>query len=154
MLMPSIYGENLLDDFFDDFPFFNVPDIKRTEKKLYGRKANHIMCTDIKEEDDAYELCMDLPGFTKDEVKISLADGYLNIEASKCVDNTKCKEENEKYIRKERYAGSCCRSFYVGNQITEEEIKAEFKHGILTLKIPKKEKESSVPEKKYIAIEG
>ncbi len=154
MLMPSIYGENLFDDFFDDFPFFNDRDFRRTERKLYGRKADRIMNTDIKEKDGAYVLEMDLPGFSKDELQITLNDGYLTVQAAKGLDKCENDEETGKYIRKERYAGACSRSFYVGNRITEDEVKAEFKHGILTLHIPKKDDKKEIPEKKCIAIEG
>lgn len=154
MLMPSIYGENLFDDFFDDFPFFNDRELKRAEKKLYGGKANHIMCTDIKEKDGVYELCMDLPGFSKDEIKVSFDNGYLTIEAAKCHDKSKRDkdEENCRYIRRERYCGSCNRSFYIGNEISKEDIKAEFKHGILTLQIPKMEEKKVDPAEKLIEI--
>ena len=154
MLMPSIYGESFFDNFFDDFPFFNDRELKKAEKKLYGKRACRIMNTDIKEKDEAYELCMDLPGFTKDEIKISMSDGYLTVEAAKNMENSEEKEEHGKYIRRERYAGSCKRSFYVGEQITETDVKAEFKHGILMLHIPKKDPMNEIPEKKYIAIEG
>jgi len=154
MLMPSIYGENLFDEFFDDFPFFDTRDFKRAEKKLYGRKAGRIMNTDIKEKDGAYELVMDLPGFTKDEVKLSLENGYLTINAAKGLDKSETDEETGKYIRQERYAGACSRSFYVGEQITETDVKAEFKHGILKLHIPKMDDKAAIPQKKYIAIEG
>lgn len=154
MLRPSIYGETLFDEFFNDFPFFNDRELKRAEKKLYGRKADHIMSTDITEKDGAYKLVMDLPGFTKDEIKLSLEDGYLTIQAAKGLDKSEQDKESGKYIRKERYAGSCSRNFYVGEQVTEEDVKAEFKHGILTLHIPKKEEKPAAPEKKYIAIEG
>ena len=75
MLMPSIFGENLFDDFFNDFPFYDDRDLKKAEKKLYGRRANNIMKTDIKEMKDGYQLEVDLPGFTKDEVKVALENG-------------------------------------------------------------------------------
>lgn len=154
MLMPSIYGENLFDEFFDDFPFFDNREIKRAEKKLYGRKAGRIMTTDVREKEGGYELEMDLPGFKKDEIKISLDNGYLTIEAAKGLDKSEQDKETGRYIRKERYAGSCSRSFYVGEQLAEEDIKAEFKQGILKLFVPKKETKPAVEEKKYIAIEG
>lgn len=154
MLMPSIYGENLFDDFFDDFPFFDNRDLHKAEKKLYGRKADRIMSTDVKEVDGAYELEMDLPGFKKDEIQISLENGYLTIQAAKGLDQSEENKETGKYIRKERYAGSCSRSFYIGEEVTQEEIKAEFKHGILKLTIPKKERKPAVEQNKYIAIEG
>ena len=152
MLMPSIFGEDLFDDFMRDFPFYNDKDMKKMEKKLYGRRGRNLMKTDIREKDDSYELEMDLPGFTKDEVKASLENGYLTISAAKGLDKDEKEKETGKYIRRERYAGACQRTFYVGEDVTQEDIKGEFKHGILKLSIPKKA--AQVPEKKYIAIEG
>ena len=154
MLLPSIFGENLFDDFFDDVPFFDNRAENQIEKKLYGRHAHNVMKTDIKETDDNYELIVDLPGFKKDEIKVSLEDGYLTIEAAKGLDEDEQEKKTGKYIRKERYAGACQRSFYVGEDVTEEDIKAEFKHGILKLFVPKKEVKPAVEEKKYISIEG
>lgn len=154
MLLPSIFGENLFDDFFDDVPFFDNRAENQIEKKLYGRHAHNVMKTDIKETDDGYELIVDLPGFKKDEIKVSLEDGYLTIEAAKGLDEDEQEKKSGKYIRKERYAGSCQRSFYVGEDVTEEDIKAEFKHGILKLFIPKKEAKPAVEQKKYVSIEG
>ena len=139
MLLPSIFGENLFDDFFDDVPFFDNRAENQIEKKLYGRHAHNVMKTDIKETDDNYELIVDLPGFKKDEIKVSLEDGYLTIEAAKGLDEDEQEKKTGKYIRKERYAGACQRSFYVGDNLTQEDIKGEFKHGILTLNVPKKE---------------
>ena len=154
MLMPSIFGENLFDDFFDGgFPFYDDKALRNTEKKLYGRKADHVMKTDIKEMDNGYELMVDLPGFKKDEVKVALEDGYLTISAEKGLDKDEKEKETGRYIRRERYAGACTRSFYVGEGLTTEDIKGEFKHGILTLFVPKKEAKP-VTENKYIAIEG
>ena len=155
MLMPSIFGENLFDDFFDGgFPFYDDKALRNTEKKLYGRKADHVMKTDIKETDKGYELVVDLPGFTKDEVKADLENGYLTISAEKGLDKDEQEKETGRYIRKERYAGACSRSFYVGKEVEKEDIKAEFKHGILTLFVPKKEAKPAVEQKKTIAIEG
>ena len=154
MLLPSIFGENLFDDFFDDVPFFDNRAENQIEKKLYGRHAHNVMKTDIKETDDGYELIVDLPGFKKDEIKVSLEDGYLTIEAAKGLDEDEQEKKSGKYIRKERYAGSCQRSFYVGDNLTQEDIKGEFKHGILTLNVPKKEAKPAVETNKYIAIEG
>ena len=138
MLMPSIFGEDLFDDFMKDFPFYNDKDMKKMEKKLYGRRGRNLMKTDIREKDDSYELEMDLPGFTKDEVKASLENGYLTISAAKGLDKDEKEKETGKYIRRERYAGACQRTFYVGEDVTQEDIKGEFKHGILKLTIPKK----------------
>lgn len=152
MLMPSIFGENLFDEFMNDFPFFDDSDMRKAEKKLYGRRGKNIMKTDIQEKDDEYLLEMDLPGFTKDEIQMSLDNGYLTISAAKGLDQDTEEKKTGKYIRKERYAGACQRSFYVDDGITEADIKAAFKHGILTVHIPKKE--NKVPEKNYISIEG
>jgi len=154
MLMPSIFGENLFDDFFDDFPFYDDKAERRLEKKLYGRRAQNLMKTDIREMDNGYEVVIDLPGFKKDEVKASLDNGYLTISAAKGLDKDEQDKESGRYIRRERYAGACERSFYVGEHVTQEEIKAEFKHGILKLFVPKKETKPAVEENKYIAIEG
>ena len=154
MLLPSIFGENLFDDFFDDVPFFDNRAENQIEKKLYGRHAHNVMKTDIKETDDGYELIVDLPGFKKDEIKVSLDNGYLSIAAAKGLDQDEQEKDTGKYIRRERYAGSCQRSFYVGDNLTQEDIKGEFKHGILKLFVPKKEAKAAVPERKFIAIEG
>ena len=134
MLRPSIFNDNLFDDFFE-FPFFD----DRAERKLYGHNAKNIMKTDIKEHKDGYELEIDLPGFHKDEIQAELKDGYLTISAAKQLNQDEKEKESGKYIRRERYSGSCQRSFYVGDEITQEDIKAEFKHGILKLFVPKKE---------------
>ena len=154
MLMPSIFGEDMFDDFMRDFPFFDENAGNKIEKKLYGRHAKNMMKTDIKEQEDGYELEMDLPGFTKDEITAELKDGYLTISASKGLDKDEQEKETGKYIRRERYAGACQRSFYVGEDITEQDIKAEFKHGILKLFVPTKEAQPKVENKKYVAIEG
>ena len=149
MLMPSIFRENLFDD------WFNIPDfsdLDRTERKLYGRHADRLMKTDVHEHEDHYEVDIDLPGFAKDEIKIELNNGYLTVSAAKGLD----KDQNDKkgkLIRQERYAGAMQRSFYVGEELTEEDVKASFKHGVLSLCLPKKEAKA-VPEKKTIMIEG
>ena len=143
MLLPSIFGESLLDDWMD---FGNV------ERKLYGRHAANVMKTDVHEHDEGYELDIDLPGFKKDEIKLSLDNGYLSVNAAKSLDKDK-KNIKGKIIRQERYAGSMQRSFYVGDALTETDIKAKFEDGVLKLSIPKKEPEK-LPETKTIAIEG
>ncbi len=154
MLMPSIFGENLFDDFFRDFPVFDDKAERKAENKLYGRHAQNLMKTDIKEMKDGYELEIDLPGFKKDEITVSLEDGNLTISAAKGLDQEEQEKKTGRYIRRERYAGACERSFYVGEDLTVEDIKAEFKHGILKLFVPKKEEKPAVEEKKYISIEG
>ena len=153
MLMPSIFGEDLFDDFMRDFPFYDDKQARRAEKKLYGHRGRNLMKTDIRETDGSYELEMDLPGFTKDEVKVSLENGYLTVQAAKGLDQDEQEKKTGRYIRRVRYAGACERSFYGGEDVTQEEIKGEFKHGILRLSIPKKEAKPAVPEKKYIVIE-
>ena len=153
MLMPSIFGDNLFDDFMNDFPFFDDRDVKKAEKKLYGRRGRNLMKTDIRETDHSYELEMDLPGFKKDEIRVSLENGYLTVSAAKGLDQDEQEKKTGKYIRRERYSGSCSRSFYVGDGVTEEDIKARFEDGILKLDIPKKDAEK-IEQKKYISIEG
>ncbi len=148
MLLPSIFGEELLDDWMD-FPRMDFPDIDR---KLYGKHAANVMKTDVHEHDGGYEVDIDLPGFKKDEISLTLENGYLTVSASKGLDKEK-KDRKGKMIRQERYAGSMQRSFYVGDEITEQEVKAKFENGVLQLSIPKKEA-AKVPEKKLIAIEG
>ena len=149
MLTPSIFGEDLFDDWFDfpEFRNFN----NHAERKLYGRHADRMMKTDVHENDADYEVDIDLPGFKKEEINLELNNGYLTISAAKGFDEEK--EHKGKIIRQERYAGSMQRSFYVGDALEEEDIKASFKHGVLNLIIPKKEK-AKIPEKKTIMIEG
>ena len=146
MLMPSIFGENLFNDDWMDFGFPEV------DKALYGKHANNVMKTDVKETDTGYEVDIDLPGFKKDEINAQLDNGYLTISAAKGLDNDE-KYKKGKYIRKERYAGAMSRSFYVGEGVTQEDIKAKYEDGILRLSVPKKEAKA-VENKKYIAIEG
>ena len=146
MLMPSIFGENLFNDDWMDFGFPEV------DKALYGKHANNVMKTDVKETDTGYEVDIDLPGFKKDEINAQLDNGYLTISAAKGLDKDE-KDKKGKYIRKERYAGAMSRSFYVGEGITQEDIKAKYEDGILRLSVPKKEVKA-VEDKKYIAIEG
>ena len=160
MLMPSLFHENfdLFDRFYQDPWFgFNNREWKDMEKKLYGHRAQNVMSTDIKETETGYEMEIDLPGFRKDEVSVELNEGYLTISAAKGLDKNEAESEEEakkgNYSRRERYSGACQRSFYVGEELTREDIKASFKHGILTLTIPKKEAKQ-VETKKYIEIEG
>ena len=151
MLMPSVFGKDLFDDFFD-FPFYDDRDMEKMQKKLYGHRGKNLMKTDVQENDDSYLMEMDLPGFSKDEVKVSLKDGYLTIKAEKGLDEEQKDEKASKYIRRERYAGSMSRSFYVGD-INEADIKGEFKHGILKLTIPKEQSKKEIDTTKYIEIE-
>ena len=147
MLYPSIFGERLFDDFFDDM-------FKPAKQLRAVNQVPNVMRTDIKEKEDGFDLHIELPGYTKEDVKAQLDDGYLTISAqSKKEDDQK--DENGKFIRRERYYGSCSRSFYVGEEIKEEDIKAKFENGILTISVPKKQPEpEQVEQPKYIAIEG
>lgn len=149
MMLPTIFGENLFDDFMDDAferNFFGG------RNPLYGKHSKNLMKTDVKETETGYELDIDLPGFKKDEISAHLEDGYLTVSAAKGVDKDE-KYNEGRYIRRERYSGSMTRSFYVGNAVTEEDIKAKYEDGILSLSIPKKDPKA-VEAKKYIAIEG
>ena len=150
MLMPSIFGENLFDDDWMNFPFND--EFWGKKNPLYGKHAQNMMKTDIRETDGSYELDIDLPGFKKDEIKVQLKDGYLTLSAAKGLDKD-AKDKEGNYIRRERYAGSMSRSFYVGENLTQEDIKAKYENGILRLSVPKKEAKP-VETKKTIAIEG
>lgn len=145
MLMPSLFRESLLDDFFDIPRFRGFTELEKMPQS--------IMHTDIKETDGGYEISMDLPGFKKENVQAELKEGYLTINA--VTDNSdETKDEDGRYIRRERYSGSCSRSFYVGKQITEEDIKAKFEDGVLKIGVPKPETKPAVEDKHYIPIEG
>ena len=141
MMMPSIFGESLFDDFFD-IPF-----------AAYSYPVSDLMKTDVKETDGGYEIDMNLPGVKKEDVKAELKDGYLTVQVSSNTNNDE-KDDKGRYIRRERFSGSCSRRFYVGQRVKQEDIKAKFENGILTMVVPKKEKEPAVEENKYIAIEG
>ena len=147
--VPSIFGENLFDDFmsfpFDD-PFFSRKPAKQE------RPAQHLMKTDIRETEGGYLLDIDLPGYAKEDVKLSLKEGYLTVKASKTENNDE-KDEEGNYIRRERYTGSMSRTFYVGNAVRPDEIKAKYEDGILQLSVPKKDPKA-VETENYIAIEG
>ena len=149
MLTPRIFTESLFDDLFDDFPFRNLENVDR---KLYGKHAGREMLTDVKEHENNYEVEIDLPGFKKEEITIELNEGYLTITASKGLDEDE-KSKQGKIVRQERYAGVMQRSYYVGEQLTTEDIKAKYEDGVLKLEIPKKE-EKKLPEKHTIMIEG
>lgn len=140
MMMPSIFGESLLSNWMD-FPF---------DRSIFG--TNEFMKTDVKEVDDGYELDIDLPGFQKDDIKARLTDGYLTITAARG-ENKEEKDKDGSYIRRERYSGSMSRSFYVGNAVKEEDIRAKFENGILKLSVPKNKK-TEIEQNNYISIEG
>lgn len=136
MLVPRRNSFDLFDDFFDD--------------ELFSKKENNLMKTDIREKKDKYLIDIDLPGFEKENINLSLEKGYLNIKAEVKKENHN--NEEEKYVHRERFYSTCRRSFYVGEDITEKDIDAEFKNGILKISIPKKEEVKKLPESKYIQI--
>ena len=148
-MMPSIFGENLFDEFFDDgFPMIPMRSIRNP---LYGKNAKNLMKTDVRETDNTYELDIDLPGFKKDEVQLDLKDGYLTISAAKGLDKDQ-EDKKGKYIRQERYAGACSRSFFVGEGIEPRDVSAKFEDGILRVSLPKQVKKE-LPRNSTITIE-
>lgn len=148
-MMPSIFGENLFDEFFDDdFPMIPMRSIRNP---LYGKNAKNLMKTDVRETDNTYELDVDLPGFKKDEVQLDLKDGYLTISAAKGLDKDQ-EDKKGKYIRQERYAGACSRSFFVGEEIEPRDVSAKFEDGILRVSLPKQVKKE-LPRNSTITIE-
>ena len=149
--LPTLFGENLMDVFNDfDRDFFRG--IRMPEHVLYGKNAPHLMKTEVRETETGYEVDMDLPGFKKDEIKLELNNGTLTVSTQKSMEK-KDEDKNGKLLRQERYAGSMSRSFYVGEHVTEEDVKARFEDGVLRLSIPKKDAKK-VEEKKTILIEG
>lgn len=139
MYMPSIFGERFLDDFWGD--------------SFGGYQMNNLMNTDVKDTEQGYELTMDMPGFKKEDIKADLENGYLTVHAEKNSSQDET-DEDGRYIRRERFSGSCSRSFYVGEDVTKEDIKAKFEDGTLKLFVPKMEAKPTVEQKKFIAIEG
>ena len=152
MWMPTMFDRDFFADFFDD-PFFNDKEMRKLEKKLSGkphaRSVQNLMRTDVKETADAYEMKVELPGFKEENIRLTLENGYLTIYAEKDSDE----DRGGKFLRRERYAGACKRSFYVGDELHEDQIKAEFKHGVLKIDLPKKKEVPAVEQSKYIAIE-
>lgn len=133
-MLPGFFGENLFDDLFTD-PFDMLMPVWGNDP-LYGKHARNLMKTDVRELEDTYEVDVDLPGFKKDEITVDLKNGYLTIGASKGLDKDQS-DQNGKYLRRERYAGVCSRSFYVGENVRPEEIGAKYEDGILRLSVPK-----------------
>ena len=148
-MLPSIFRDNLFDDMFD-FDDFDK-EFNRMMRPLYGKHAQNMMKTDVRETDNSYELDIDLPGFKKDEIKVELDNGYLSISAAKGLDKDEEKKDG-KYIRRERYAGAMNRTFYVGDNLTQQDIQAKFEDGILKISVPKKDVQQ-IKQNKYIAIE-
>ena len=145
-MLPSIFSENLFDDFFGK-------DLLESRSALYGKHGKNLMKTDVQEKDDCYLLEVDLPGFKKDEISVDVENGYLTISAAKGLDKEK-KDKKGRYIRQERYSGAMSRTFYVGEDVKQEDIKANFENGILSLSVPKPVEQKKVETSKRIAIEG
>ena len=148
-MLPSVFGESLFDDWFD-FPFGGFE--SDVDRKLYGKHAARVMKTDLKEHDEGYELKVDLPGFKKDQIQLHLENGYLTVQAAKGLEEED-KDKKGRLVHQERFTGSMARSFYVGENLTEEDIKAKFEDGVLTLEFPKAE-QKKLQERRYIQIEG
>ncbi len=157
MMTPSLFGENLFDEFMDDMfdlPSFDDEEMKKAERKLYGRHASNMMKTDVRDHEDHYELDMELPGFKKEDLTIELTDGYLTISATKKLDKEETEKKTGKFVRRERYSGSMSRAFYVGKDIKQEDIHAKYENGVLKLSVPKTEEKKAVDTANYISIEG
>lgn len=148
-MFPSIFRENLFDNWMD-LPFRGFA--SNVDRRLYGDHAGRVMKTDLKERDDGYELCVDLPGFKKDQIQLQLENGYLTVTASKGLEEER-KDEEGRIVHQERYTGSMTRSFFIGEELTEEDVKAKFEDGVLTLCFPKAEARK-LPERRMIQIEG
>lgn len=153
MMMPSIFRDNVFDNFMEDFAFPTFPAFTDVDRELYGKHAKNMMKTDVKETEEGYEVDIDLPGFKKDEIQIQLENGYLTVSAVKGLDKDE-KDKNDKYVRRERYAGSMSRSFYVGGHVTEQDVHPKYESGILSFTVPKEEKKAAEEKKHYISIEG
>jgi HSP20 family molecular chaperone IbpA len=149
MLVPRLYNHNR--DFFDDFFDFGWPELPNVSKELYGKRAGEVMKTDVKETEDGYKVAIDLPGFKKDEIEIELKDGYMTVSAAKGIEKDQ-KDDEGRYIRRERYSGNVRRSFYVGESLTEDDIHASFEDGILRLELPKEEKKPEVETRRLVSI--
>ncbi len=136
MMMIPRSNFDLFDDIFGD--------------SFFKKEENKMMRTDIRETDEGYIIDIDLPGYSKENIKIDVTDGYLTINAK--MNQESNDDKNGKYVRRERFFGECSRSFYVGEAVEAEDIKAAFKNGILSLEIPKIDESKKLPEKKYIEI--
>ena len=148
--LSTVFGENLM-DVFDGFDRNFFRDFGNVDRALYGTNAQRMMKTDVKETDEGYEVDVDLPGFKKDEINLELNNGYLTISAEKALEKDG-ENKKGKMLRQERYSGMMQRSFYVGDYVTEEDVKASYESGVLHVFVPKKE--AKLPEKKTILIEG
>lgn len=153
MFMPGFFNDSLFDDFFEDV--FGTDRASKALKPMQrvGFPVNGLMKTDVKETEKAFELAMELPGYAKENVKAELKKGYLIVHANNEVKDEE-KTTDGKYICRERYYGSCNRSFYVGKEVTEEDIQAKFDNGVLKITVAKKEPKPEIEEKRFISIDG
>ena len=151
MLMPELFTRNVFDDWFDDFGL--EKEMNDLNRKIYGRRASREMLTDVREHEDHYDLEIDLPGFKKEDLTVELNNGYLTVTANKGHDQEE-KNKEGKIIRQERFSGTLSRSYYVGEEITNEEIKAKYEGGVLTVSLPKKDQTKQIENKSQILIEG
>lgn len=150
MLVPSIFNDWFDDDFFGPMD----REVRNADRKLYGSRAAQVMRTDVKETEKGYEVSVDLPGFSKDEITCELKDGYLTISADKKAENER-KNGEGRFIRRERYYGSASRTFYVGEDLTEDDIHASFTDGVLKLDLPKQDARQQVEDKRhFVTING
>lgn len=175
-LFDTFFNDPFFEEPWAGYPYYPEREAKKPEKKSYGHTSKSLMKTDIKEDEKGYELLMDLPGYEKNEIAIKLDKGYLTVTATKETESKKESQDGEKkeaageqaadekaaekpqkpsfkYICKERFSGSCQRTFYVGEEVEQEDIKAAFKNGVLVLNIPKPEKKEKPETDKYISIE-
>ena len=146
-MLPSIFSENLFDEFFDDD--FSMFPAWGKRNPLYGKHAKNLMKTDVRETESSYEVDIDLPGFKKEDIKLDLENGYLTVSAQKGLDKDE-QDKNGRYIRQERYTGSCSRSFYVGD-MKPSDVTAKYEDGILKISLPKVD-QKKLPESTSIAI--
>ena len=151
MMMPKFFGESLFDELMDEFPFGSR--MPALGGGVYGKREKNLMKTDVKEKDGNYILDIDLPGFKKEDIRAELRDGYLTISADRSYEREE-KPEDGKIIRRERFSGSCSRTFYVGENAKPEDVKAKFEDGILTVSLPKEEPKKLPAKNNLIAIEG
>lgn len=152
--MPSVFsdGDDVMNEMMNEWSNGWNRSFFGKRNPLFGKRARNLMKTDVKETESGYELEVDLPGFKKDEVKLQLSDGYLTISAEKSLD--KDEEKHGRLIRQERYEGAMQRSFYVGDGLTEDDVKASFANGVLKISLPKAAAKKALPEESYIEIEG
>lgn len=149
--VPAIMGEDLFDGWMKE-ALSGLTGWADADRQLYGKHAKNMMKTDVKETENGYQVAVEMPGFDKNEISVELEKGYLTITASKDLNKDE-QDENGKYIRRERYAGTMQRSFYVGESVQQEDIKAKYENGVLTLGVPKEDSEK-LQQHRYIAIEG